>query len=247
MFSIRITNLTKRFGGLVVIDGVTLEVPEGQRRAIIGPNGAGKTTFFNLVSGQLAPTEGQIEILGRDVARLSTAQRARMGVRRTYQSSSLFDEMTVIENLVIGLLGPLGRTHHLVVPWGSDGQTQQAARDMTDRVGLTARRATLAGDLSHGERRQLELGMALMGQPRILLLDEPAAGLSIAERTILRRLLAEIPAEVTVLMIEHDMNIALSFAEEVTVLANGAHILTGRPETVVADPRVQEVYLGGAA
>ena len=244
MFAIQTKNLTKRFGGLVVVDDVTVAVPTGQRRAIIGPNGAGKTTWFNLISGQLTPTEGQVEILGADVARLSTAQRTRMGVRRTFQSSSLFDEMSVLENLVIGLLGPVSRTHHLVTPWGRDEEVRQAAVQMAGRVGLRREQRELAGDLSHGERRQLELGMALIGEPKVLLLDEPAAGLSAAERRILRTLLADIPTEVTVLMIEHDMNIALQFADEVTVLANGAHILSGSPAEVVADARVQEVYLG---
>ncbi|MFZ1382726.1 MAG: ATP-binding cassette domain-containing protein [Scrofimicrobium sp.] len=247
MLAIETTALTKKYGALVVVDDVSLSVPKGQRRAIIGPNGAGKTTLFNLLSGDIPRTSGKIVIQGSDVARWSPAKRSRCGLRRTYQSSELFENMTVLENLAIAVLGPEGRTRNPLKLWASDPQAQSIARSSAEIVELERKMYVGAEDLSHGERRQLELGMALCGSPSILLLDEPAAGLSAAERRTLTRMLDNISPDITVLMIEHDMQIALGFAEEVTVLASGRLIASGAPEEIVQDSRVQEVYLGGVS
>lgn len=245
MLAIETKALTKKYGALVVVDDVSLSVPTGQRRAIIGPNGAGKTTLFNLLSGDVPRSSGNILIQGNDVARWSPARRSRHGLRRTYQSSELFENMTVFENLMIAVLGPEGKTRNPLKLWASDSQAQWSATSSAEIVELDRKMHAIAGDLSHGERRQLELGMALCGDPLILLLDEPAAGLSAVERRTLVRMLDNIGPDITVLMIEHDMQIALKFADEVTVLASGELIASGSPEDVVKDPRVQEVYLGG--
>lgn len=245
MLTIETTALTKKYGALVVVDDVSLSIPKGQRRAIIGPNGAGKTTLFNLLSGDTPQTSGDVLIQGMNVGKWSPAKRSRHGLRRTYQSSELFEHMTVLENLAIAVLGPERRTRNPLKLWYSGADVREIAESSAETVDLINKLEVRAEDLSHGERRQLELGMALCGRPSILLLDEPAAGLSAAERRTLTTMLENIGPDITVLMIEHDMHIALGFAEEVTVLAQGQVIASAPPSEISRDPNVQEVYLGG--
>lgn len=237
--------VTKRFGGLVAVRDVTLAVRLGERRVLIGPNGAGKTTLFNLIAGDLAVSGGRIELFAADVTALPVAARVRRGLRRTYQTSALFDELSVGEHLYLGLLGPRGAGHFdMLTAVRRQQKLWRRIEAAAARVGLESRLATLARTLSHGERRQLEIGLALCGEPRLVLLDEPAAGLSPEERAVLSVLLRSFERNVTVLMIEHDMDVALGFADYITVLQEGAVVAEGAPEAVVANPVVQEAYLG---
>jgi branched-chain amino acid transport system ATP-binding protein len=226
------------------VDGVELAVRPGERRALIGPNGAGKTTLFNLIAGALPVTLGRIELFGRDVTRMPTHQRAGLGLTRTFQISNLFPTLTVAENclLAVQALSPVKLAMHRPLSGYRSLHTRVdetlAAVGLTDRVGAVVR------NLSHGEQRQLEIGLALAGRPRVLLLDEPTAGLSPAESAAMARLLGRLDPAITVLIIEHDMDIALEVAHHVTVLHYGRVIADGTRETVRADPTVREIYLG---
>jgi branched-chain amino acid transport system ATP-binding protein len=240
---LRVRGVSKRFGGVLAVSGVDLEVAAGERRAVLGPNGAGKTTLFNLIAGAEQPTAGSIELFGADVTALGAPQRARRGLARTFQTSRLLSGLSVADNLYLAALGVSGGRLRLL-RGGRDAQARQRARDAAERAGITARLTTPAGDLSHGEQRQLEIGLAFAAQPRILLLDEPAAGLSRAERQHLTRLLLSLDREVTLVMIEHDMDVALSVAEWVTMMHEGAVITEGTPAQIRADQRVHDLYLG---
>jgi branched-chain amino acid transport system ATP-binding protein len=245
--ALSLENVSKRFGGLEAVRDVRLEIPHGQRRALIGPNGAGKTTLFNLIAGDLPVSAGQIRVEGADVTRMPPHRRVRLGLRRTYQTSALFDKLTVAENLYLGVLGPAGRSHFNII--------RRADRDraLTDRVNTVAqavrladRLEALAGDLGHGERRQLEIGLAMAFEPRLIMLDEPAAGLSADERRLIVSLINDLGRDITVLLIEHDMDVALNVGEQVTVLHEGAVIAEGTPAQISANQLVQQVYLGGS-
>jgi branched-chain amino acid transport system ATP-binding protein len=223
---------------------VTLAVAPGERRLLLGPNGAGKTTLFNLVTGDLASDSGTIRIFGRDVSRVRADRRVHLGLSRTYQVITLFPKDTLAHNIVLALLG-LSRSRFdpfSLLAQRADLWTR--ARAALERVGLSKLADRPVAQTSYGEQRRLELAMALAQEPRVLLLDEPLAGLSREERRDVQDLLATIPREVTVVMIEHDLDVALSFAEKITVLHQGQVIVEGTRAEVVADPRVQEVYLG---
>ena len=238
--------LTRRFGALSAVNGVSLTVAARERRAIIGPNGAGKTTLFNLITGHLAPSAGGIVFGGAPVAGLAPHVIARRGLSRSFQRNNLFPRLTVRENLRLaaaadgrGSWNLLGSVARLRAPL-------ERARETAKAVGLVERLEAPAGQLSYGEQRQLEVGVALATRPRLLLLDEPTAGMSPEETLRMTRMLEGLPREITLLIIEHDMDVVASLADRVTVLHYGEVLVEGSFAEVKSDPRVYEVYLGSA-
>jgi len=242
---LRVRGLSRRFGGVVAVSDVDLDIARGERRAVLGPNGAGKSTLFNLIAGADTPTSCSIELFGDDVTALGARRRTRMGLSRTFQTSRLLTGLTVADNLYLAAIGVDGGRFRLLRT-GRDAAARERARTTAATVGMTGRLDTLAGDLSHGEQRQLEIGLALIAEPRLLLLDEPAAGLSRAERQLLTQLLLSLDREVTLLLIEHDMDVALTVAERVTMMHDGVVIVEGSPAEIRADQRVHDLYLGRA-
>jgi branched-chain amino acid transport system ATP-binding protein len=244
MTALAVRQVSKSFGGLHVTTNVSLAVEAGERRLIIGPNGAGKTTLFNLITGELAVDSGSILLFGRDITRLPSRKRTHLGMARTYQIITLFTRDTILRNVTLALLGlsplrwnpliALERQQHLIAQ----------AREALGRVGLGGIAERPLSQTSYGERRRVEIAMALAQNPKILLLDEPFAGLSIEERQDVRKLLLAIPRDVTIVMIEHDMDTALDFADRITLLHFGEVIVEGTRAEVVADSRTREVYLG---
>ncbi|MBD0291760.1 MAG: ATP-binding cassette domain-containing protein, partial [Thermoleophilia bacterium] len=215
-----------------------------ERRAILGPNGAGKTTLFNVISGEFPPTAGTIELFGRDVTRLPTRKRAHMGLTRTFQKSRLCLGLSVEDNLYLAVLGV--RAGHLrPVRTRTDAALRERAREIAGEVGLGDRLAAPVGSLSHGEQRQLEVGMARAGDPKLMMLDEPAAGLSRGERIALTELLLGLDRAITLIIIEHDMDVALRVAERVTMMHEGRVIVEGTPAEIRANRLVHDLYLGG--
>ena len=239
-----VAGLHKAFGGIHAVDGVSMRVPTGERRAIIGPNGAGKTTLFGCLTGALRPTAGRIMLFGRDVTGVAEHRRATMGVGRTYQITNVFPALTVLENVLLALHGTSSRKWVMYRPVDRYREARERALAALERIGLDGRSGVPVRLLSYGERRQLELALALVGEPRMLLLDEPAAGLAPAERVRVGETIAAIDRSVTVVLIEHDMTIALGLADHVTVLHRGRVIVEGPPDLVQADRQVREVYLG---
>jgi branched-chain amino acid transport system ATP-binding protein len=241
--ALKITNLRKAFGGLPAINGVSLEVAEGERRLIIGPNGAGKTTLFNLVTGDLPADGGEILLFGKSIGRLATHRRVHRGLARTYQIITLFPKDTLEHNIVLSLMGLSRIRWNFFSAFEKSGLDQQA-KGILARVGLEALAQRTLSEVSYGDKRRVEIAMALAQKPRVLLLDEPLAGLSREERATVKALIAQIPRDVTVVMIEHDMDTALDMAERITVLHYGSVIVEGTRAEVVADPKTREVYLG---
>ena len=242
--ALAVRGLDKSFGGLRVTSSVDLTVAPGERRLIIGPNGAGKTTLFNLITGELRPDAGSISLFDRDITRVPGRRRAHLGVSRTYQIITLFPRDTLLRNVTLSLLG---RSRLRWNPFARlDGQTGLAirAREVLGHVGLDHLADRPLGETSYGERRRVEVAMALAQSPRLLLLDEPFAGLSLEERRDVLRLVSSIPRDVTIVMIEHDMDVALDFAERITVLHFGRVVVEGTRAEVVAHPRTKEIYLG---
>jgi branched-chain amino acid transport system ATP-binding protein len=244
MTALSVRGLAKSFGGLRVTRDVNLEVAPGERRLIIGPNGAGKTTLFNLITGELRPDRGTISMLGRDLTRVASRRRAHLGMSRTYQIITLFPRDTLLRNVTISLLGLERMRWNPLIPLAAQTSLIERARQALERVGLAHLASRPLAETSYGERRRVEIAMALGQNPKVLLLDEPFAGLSIEERRDVQKLLAAIPRDVTIVMIEHDMDTALAFAERITVLHYGEVIVEGTRAEVVADPRTREVYLG---
>ena len=244
MTALVLDDLEKSFGGLRVTATVSLAVEPGERRLIIGPNGAGKTTLFNLITGELRPDRGSIRLFGLELTRIPSRRRAHLGLARTYQIITLFPGETLLRNVTLSLLGrsPL-RWNPLVSLDRQDGMIA-GARTALERVGLGHLADRPLSQTAYGERRRVEIAMALAQNPKILLLDEPFAGLSIDERRDVQDLLAAIPRDVTIVMIEHDMDVALDFAERITVLHFGQVVVEGTRAEVVADPRTKEIYLG---
>ena len=242
--ALELRNLRKSFGGITVTQDVSLSVQPAERRLIIGPNGAGKTTLFNQVAGEIASDGGSIHLFGQDVTRLPVRKRAHLGVSRTYQVFTLFPRDTLLHNVVLGILGTDRRRFEGLRSLASENSLHQQAMKVLHRVGLGQRAQALASEISYGEQRRVEIAVATAQNPRLLLLDEPLAGLSPDERVIVRDLIASIPRETTIVMIEHDMDMALAFAEKISLLHYGQLIVEGDRETVVAHPRTQEVYLG---
>jgi branched-chain amino acid transport system ATP-binding protein len=239
-----LAHLSKRFGGLPATKDVSLTVMPGERRLIIGPNGAGKTTLFNLITGDLSADTGSVRLFGKELLGMSTQARVHLGLARTYQILTLFPRERLIHNVVLALLGLDRRRWNSWSVLTGNRDLYDAARAALHRVGLGDDAERIVIETSYGERRRLELAMALAQQPRLLLLDEPLAGLSHSERQTVRVLLDSIPRDVTIVMIEHDMDTALAFAERITVLHYGEVIVEGTRAEVVADPRTREVYLG---
>jgi branched-chain amino acid transport system ATP-binding protein len=243
MAALQIRDLKKAFGGLPAINGISLEVAPGERRLIIGPNGAGKTTLFNLVTGDLRADAGEIFLFEEKIEKLSTHRRAHRGLARTYQIITLFPKDTLEHNIVLALLG-LSRLRWNFFASFEKKALHEEARQVLARVGLEHLAARPLSEVSYGEKRRVEIAMALAQKPRLLLLDEPLAGLSREERATVKALIAAIPRDVTVVMIEHDMDTALDMAERITVLHYGSVIVEGTRAEVVADPKTREVYLG---
>jgi branched-chain amino acid transport system ATP-binding protein len=244
MTALVVNALCKSFGGLRVTRDVALAVEPGERRLIIGPNGAGKTTLFNLITGELAPDSGSIRLFGREITRAASRQRAHLGMARTYQIITLFARDTILRNVILALLGRSRLRWNPLVDLGSRRDLVDRARAALGRVGLDHIADRPLSQTAYGERRRVEIAMALAQDPKILLLDEPFAGLSIDERHDVGALLRTIPRDVTIVMIEHDMDVALEFAERITLLHCGEVVVEGTRAEVVADPRTREVYLG---
>ena len=236
--------LGKRYGGVQAVDNISLTMHPGERIGVIGPNGAGKTTLFKMLAGDEMPTTGTVELFGRDVTTVGTARRARLGVGRTFQVSNLFKDMTVLDNVRVAARGGTPKARVFWRPQRPHDEIAERARAALASVGLTARLEDTVADLSHGEQRQLEIAMALVTEPKILLLDEPAAGLSAAERTTLRQLIEELPRTLPILLIEHDMSLALGLTDRVMCMENGRHVVTGTPDEVRQNETVKEIYLG---
>jgi branched-chain amino acid transport system ATP-binding protein len=240
---LRLRGVGRRFGGVHAVQGVDLAVAPGERRAILGPNGAGKTTLFNLISGEFPPSAGSVELFGSDVTRLPARRRARMGLSRTFQTSRLFLGLSVEDNLYLSVLGV--RDGHLrLVKNRHDTEMREKARAMAEAVGLGAVLDVLVSELSHGEQRQLEVGMARASEPKLMMLDEPAAGLSRAERVRLTDTLRALDPAITLILIEHDMDVALRVAEWVTMMHDGRVIVEGTPDEIRANETVHALYLG---
>ncbi len=242
---LRLRGVGRRFGGVHAVRDADLEVSPGERRALLGPNGAGKTTLFNLISGEFPPSAGTVELFGADVTGSPARKRARMGLARTFQTSRLFNGLSVEDNLFLAVLG-VGRGHLRLVPSKADAEMRERARATGAGAGLGDRLDVLVSGLSHGEQRQLEVGMALASEPKLLMLDEPAAGLSRAERVKLTETLLRLDPAITLILIEHDMDVALRVADWVTMMHDGRVIVEGTPDEIRANQVVHDLYLGNA-
>ncbi len=237
-------SLSKRFGGLVAVNDVSLTVQTGDVHCVIGPNGAGKTTLLNLLSGALPPTAGQIRFGGQEVTSLPAHRRARLGIGRSFQRTNIFPEFTVYENCRLGAQAKLRSSMHFVRPAERDVGVRERAERAMELVGLTGRRQALASALSHGEQRQLEIGVMLATEPSLLLLDEPMAGMSADETTRMVALIRRLKAGHTLVLIEHDMDAVFAVADIITVMVNGAVLASGRPDEIRRSQAVQDAYLG---
>ncbi|PYN76959.1 MAG: ABC transporter ATP-binding protein [Candidatus Rokuibacteriota bacterium] len=244
MSALAVRNLEKSFGGLRVTSDVSLAVKPGERRLIIGPNGAGKTTLFNLITGELRPDHGAVTLFDQDITRVPSRRRFHLGIARTYQIITLFPGETLLRNVTLSLLGLSPLRWNPFVRLDRQDALIARARETLARVALDHLADRPLAQTSYGERRRVEVAMALAQNPRVLLLDEPFAGLSIDERRDVLRLVTSIPRDVTVVMIEHDMDVALDFAERITVLHFGEVVVEGTRGEVVAHPRTREIYLG---
>jgi branched-chain amino acid transport system ATP-binding protein len=245
--ALEITGLCRRFGGLFAVRDLSLRVPAGARFGVIGPNGAGKTTLFNVLSGELRPTSGAIRMHGRDITRLSPPKRAELGLGRTFQITRLFTDLTVRENLTLAVHGLSLSKLQPLRPWRSYRKQQRRAEELAASFGLGSRLELRPRELSHGELRELEILLALAADPAVLLLDEPAAGLSPAERAGIQELIARLPASLTAVVIEHDMNVMREVADWLAVLHLGELVTQGAAEQVQRDAAVRELYLGSQA
>jgi branched-chain amino acid transport system ATP-binding protein len=242
--ALTLTHVTRAFGALRAVDDVTFNVTAGQKYAVLGSNGAGKTTLFNAITGDFPPTSGRIHFFGEDITNLPPHERIRKGLRRTYQSSLLFRDLTVRDNLYLAVRG-VSNNRYALRRTGADHASTQATLALLQRARLTHLADELVANLAHGQQRQLEIGMALAGAPRLILFDEPAAGLSPAERRELVLLLKSLPAHMSYVLIEHDLDIALRVVDKVTVMHNGRVLKTGTPTEIENDAQVQAIYMGG--
>jgi branched-chain amino acid transport system ATP-binding protein len=236
--------VTRAFGALRAVDNVSLTIAAGQKYAILGSNGAGKTTLFNAITGDFPPTAGRIRFFGEDITALPPHERTRKGLRRTYQSSLLFRDLTVRDNLFLAVRG-VSNGRYSFRRAGEAHASTAATSDLLERTRLAHLADVPVADLAHGQQRQLEIGMALAGAPRLILFDEPAAGLSPAERRELVALLRSLPGHMSYVIIEHDLEIALRVVERVTVMHNGRVLVSGTPEQIENDAQVQAIYMGG--
>ena len=246
-FALETHGLTKNFGALTVSNEIDFRLERGARHALIGPNGAGKTTFVNLVTGALEPSAGRILIDGTDVTALSQAQRVKRGLARTFQINTLFRGLSVIENVCLAIGERLGVAANFYRPAGSRRDVVEAAYAALERLGLADDAMRPVRELPYGRQRLVELAVALGLEPKVLLLDEPAAGVPSAESGIIIDVIESLPQEIALLIIEHDMDLVFRLARRITVLVQGAILVEGTPEAIAADPRVREVYLGERA
>lgn len=244
-FALELEAVSRHFGALVALADINLTVRAGERRAVLGSNGAGKTTLFNAITGDFPPTTGRVRLFGEDVTDLPAHERIRRGLRRTYQISLLFDGLSVIDNIFLACRG-VGRGRFSLLRPKKDDGAMEMAETLLHAVHLDDRRATPVAELSYGQQRQLEIALALSGAPRLILFDEPAAGLSPTERTELIEILRALPDHIAYVIIEHDMDVALRVAESVTMMHNGRIFKEGTPEEIENDPEVQRLYLGDA-
>jgi branched-chain amino acid transport system ATP-binding protein len=240
-------DLVKRFGGLTATDGVSLAIEPGALHAVIGPNGAGKTTLIGQLTGELRPDAGRIRLAGRDVTALPVHRRAALGLARSFQITSLFLDMTALENAALAVQIHQGHSFRLWRDARRDGRLREPALRALARVGLAGRAEAVAGELSHGEHRQLEIAMALASEPRLLLLDEPMAGMGPEESQRMVALLRELKGRLAILLVEHDMDAVFALADRVTVLVYGRVVASGSPEAIRADAEVRRAYLGEGA
>ena len=245
--ALRLAGLVKRFGGLAATDGVSLQVAQGDIHALIGPNGAGKTTLIHQISGALAPDAGSVTLLGRDVTRLSMHERVNAGLSRSYQITQLFRRFSVSDNLALAASARLGSFLRFWSAAHRDTRAREAARQIAARVDLAHRLDADASALAHGEQRRLEIGMALATRPRVLLLDEPLAGLGPEESARMVDLIASLRGDCTLLLVEHDMDAVFRLADQVSVLVSGRIVASGAPAAIRQDPLVQQAYLGDEA
>ncbi|HZD91849.1 MAG TPA: ABC transporter ATP-binding protein [Pseudolabrys sp.] len=244
MSALTVSRLSKSFGGLHVTRNVDLDIAPGERRLIIGPNGAGKTTLFNQITGEISPDSGSVKLFGQDVTRVPSRRRPHLGMSRTYQIITLFPENTIVHNVSLALLGLSPLRWNPLTVLKRQSHILDEAHEALNRIGLGHVAERPLSQTSYGERRRVEIAMALAQKPKVLLLDEPFAGLSVDERQDVHQLLMAIPRDVTMVMIEHNMDVALEFAERITLLHFGEVIVEGTRSEVVADPRTREVYLG---
>jgi branched-chain amino acid transport system ATP-binding protein len=240
-----VKEISKNFGGVHAVRSADLVVPVGERRALIGPNGAGKTTLFNLITGAMKPDHGTIEIFGIDITTKSIQGRSRLGLGRTYQISQLLLDLSVEENLYLAGKASKKLGLQFIKPWQKYNEEKEWAYQVASQVGLEDHMDDKVAEISHGLQRQLEVGMAIAMRPRLIMLDEPAAGLSPSERVVLIGLIKKLPKDVTLILIEHDMEVVLDIADQITVLNRGSVIAEGTPEQIRNNQEVQDVYLGG--
>jgi branched-chain amino acid transport system ATP-binding protein len=236
--------LVKRFGGITATDNVTLNIAKGARHALIGPNGAGKTTLINLLTGVLEPTAGSIRLLGQDISHLAPHQRVRRGLVRTFQINQLFGSMTPLETLALVVSQQAGQGNNWWSVLGESNHVTENCHQLLEQFHLQDVMHQRTEQLAYGKRRLLEIAIALACKPRVLLLDEPVAGVPAGEREELLHTVANLPADVSVLLIEHDMDLVFEFAKRITVMVNGSVLTEGSPEDIARDPQVKAVYLG---
>ncbi len=244
MQGLEVRGLTKRFGGLTVADDIDFNLKPGDRKALIGPNGAGKSTFSNLVTGILAPTAGTIRFDGSDIGPMNEAQRVRLGIAKTFQITTLFQEMTVRENLRLPILERQGRGYQLFRRADATAETEAEIKDLLDQFDLGALADRTVSDLAYGQQRLVELALTLALKPRVLILDEPAAGVPTSESHLIVDAIEELPKDLGVLIIEHDMDIVFRLAKQIIVLVQGRILIEGSPDQIATNAEVRELYLG---
>ena len=244
MIVLSVEQLFKNFGGVAAVAGVSFEIGPGERRVLLGPNGAGKTTLFHTIAGSIPATSGRINLLGQDITRLRPDRRARLGLARTFQITNLFPRLTVLESVLLAIGGANAKGLQLIFPISSYRDLYARAHHLLEEWGLAGIAGRTVRDLSYGEQRQLELVLALAGQPKLLLLDEPTAGLSPAETARVVAMVQRLSRETTVLMIEHDMDVAFELADRITVMHQGRLIAEGDKDAIRANRQVAEIYLG---
>ncbi len=241
---LRTQGLVKRFGGITATDHVSLDIMRGARHALIGPNGAGKTTLINQLTGVLAPSAGRVELQGRDITALAPYKRVGLGLVRTFQINQLFGSLTPLQSLALAVAGRRDTARRWWRPMGADAAIAAECEALLAQFRLEAHAGQPTRELPYGKRRLLEIALAVAHKPSVLLLDEPAAGVPAAERSDILATVAALPADVSVVLIEHDMDLVFSFASRITVLVNGAVLTEGTPAEIAGDPQVKAVYLG---
>jgi branched-chain amino acid transport system ATP-binding protein len=241
---LKVDGITKRYGGILASDGIALSVSDGELHAVIGPNGAGKTTLIGQLTGEVVPNSGTISFAGRDVTPLPVHERSMMGLARSFQITSLFNDFTALDNVALAVQAHAGHSFQFWKNARTEKELREPARAALDRVGLSHRADTVVSSMSHGEHRQLEIAMALATTPQMLLLDEPMAGMGPEESSRLVKMLLELKKQYTILLVEHDMDAVFALADRISVLVYGRVIATGLPNEIRANPDVRQAYLG---